>query len=176
VDLVQRRFRAERANQLWCTDITQIRTGEGWLYAAVIIDVHSRRIISWAISNHVRLETALEALAAAIAARRPGPGLVVHSDRGYQFTSWEWLGRLRREGFQPSMGNVGSALDNALIESWFSSFKNEALHPFAQPATRQKARQILFRHIHFHNTRRLHSALGYLSPADFEATTNNLSV
>jgi putative transposase len=176
VDLVKRRFQAEAPNQLWCTDLTQIRTGEGWLYAAVMIDVYSRLVLSWAVSSHVRPDTALEALDAAVQARRPPSGLIVHSDRGYQFTSWDWLGRLEQHGLRPSIGNVGSALDNALIESWFSSFKNEALHPFPQPETRAKARQILFRHIDFHNRRRRHSALGYTAPVDFEASTNKVSV
>ena len=116
----------------------------------------------------MRLETAIEALDAAIKARRSPPGLIVHSDRGYQFTSWEWLGRLRRAGLRPSIGQVGSALDNALMESWFSSLKNEALHPYPQPVTRLQARQVLFRHIDFHNRRRLHSALDYLPPATYE--------
>lgn len=172
VDLVRRRFRAEGPNQLWCTDATQIRTREGWLYANVIVDAYSRRVISWAVSNHHRLETALEAIDAAIAARRPRPGLIVHSDRGYQFTSWHWLRRLERSGLRPSIGQVGSALDNALIESWFSSLKNEALHPYPMPSTRNDARRILFRHIDFHNRHRRHSALGYIDPATFEQTTN----
>jgi putative transposase len=176
-DLVRRRFRADAPNQLWCTDATQIRSGQGWLYTVVVLDVYSRLVVSWAVSNQIRVETALEALDAAIQARRPRPGLIVHSDRGWQFTSWEWLGRLRRAQLRPSIGQVGSALDNALIESWFSSFKNEALHPYPQPRTRLEARRTLFRHIDFHNNRRRHSALGYLPPITFEQqTTTKVSV
>lgn len=174
-DLVRRRFHADAVNTLWCTDATQIRTREGRLYAVVILDVYSRRIVSWAVSSHERLETAIEALDSAIAARRPRPGLIMHSDRGYQFTSWDWLGRLDKAGLRPSIGHVGSALDNALMESWFSSFKNEAIHPYPLPATRADARQTLFRHIDFHNRRRRHSALGYIAPVTFEQTTNNPS-
>lgn len=175
VDLVKRQFRADGPNRLWCTDLTQIRTGEGWLYAAVVIDVYSRLVVSWSVSDQVRVGTALEALDAAVRGRRPPSGLIVHSDRGYQFTSWEWLGLLRRHGLRPSIGQVGSALDNALIEAWFSSFKNEAVHPFPQAASRAAARQNLFRYIDFHNRRRLHSALGYLAPIDYETSTINVS-
>lgn len=168
VDLVRRRFVADRPNRLWCTDLTQIRTGEGWLYAAVILDVHSRVIVSWAVANAPKPDTALQALDAAIKARRPARGLIVHSDRGYQFTSWDWLGRLRSAGLQPSIGQVGTALDNAMMESWFSSFKNEAVYPYGMPSTRQHARRVLFNYIDFHNRRRLHSALGYQVPVIYE--------
>lgn len=176
-DLVRRRFHAEQPNRLWVTDLTQIRTREGWLYAVVVLDVYSRRVLSWAVSNNDRLELATEALDTAIRSRRPERGVIVHSDRGHQFTSWAWLGRLERAGLRPSIGRVGSALDNALMESWFSSFKNEALHPYGPPATRDKARRILFNHIDFHNRRRLHSAIGYTTPTAFEArTTTAVSV
>jgi putative transposase len=176
-DLVQRRFHAGAPNQLWCTDATQIRTSEGWLYAVVVLDAYSRRVLSWAVSNHVRVDTATEAISAALQDRRPRSELIVHSDRGYQFTSWEWLSRLEHAGVRPSIGRVGSALDNALIESWFSSFKSEALHPYPQPATRLEARRLLFNHINFHNHRRRHSALGYIPPATFEQrTTTKVSV
>lgn len=176
VDLVRRRFRADEPNRLWCTDITQIRTGEGWVGAAVIIDVYSRMIVSWSVADRQHVALALEALDAAIKARRPAPGAIIHSDRGYQFTSWEWLARLRRSGLQPSIGERHSALDNALVESWFASLKNEALYPQAQPATRADARQLLLHYINFHNRSRRHSALGYTNPTTYEATsTTNVS-
>jgi putative transposase len=167
-DLVKRRFSAPGVNQLWCTDVTQIATGEGWLYAAVIIDVHSRAIVSWSVSHTPALEMSLTALAQAIKQRRPAPGAIVHSDRGGHYTSGYWLQLLQESGLSASIGERKSALDNALMESWFSSFKQEALYPYPRPATRADARLLLFRHIHFHNTTRRHSALNYLSPANYE--------
>lgn len=175
-DLVRRDFVPDAPNKLWCIDITQIRTQQGWLFAAVMIDAFSRKIVSWATEDRHTNELPLEALNVALAARRPPAGGIVHSDRGYQFTSWAWLGAVRAAGLHPSMGKVGSALDNAMIESWFSSFKNEAIHPHPVLATRADARRALTRHIDFHNRRRLHSALGYNTPADHETNHINLSV
>jgi len=170
-DLVQRRFKAEAPNQLWCVDTTQIRTRQGWLYAVVIIDVYSRKIIAWTTSNHRTGNLALHALDRAVQTRRPPPGGVVHSDRGYQFTAWEWTAAVDAAGLKPSIGKVGAAHDNALIESWFSSFKNEAVYPYPMARTREQARRTLFEHIHFHNQRRLHSALAYTNPTTYEQTT-----
>lgn len=154
---------------LWCGDVTQIRTREGWLYAAVILDTFSRRVISWSTAKDPVVEIALDALRDAVASRRPRPGTVMHTDRGNQFTSWEWLGRLEAAQLRPSFGRIGNGLDNAMIESWFSSFKSEAIYPYGIPDTRDDARRLLFRHIVFHNTRRRHSALGYISPDNYEA-------
>lgn len=168
-DLVHRRFRTERPDVLWCADVTQMRTGEGWLYAAVILDAFSRRIISWSTAKDPVLEIALNALQGAVDSRKPSPGTIMHSDRGNQFTSWEWLGRLEAARLRPSYGRIGNGLDNAMIESWFSSFKNEALYPYGIPTTRDAARRVLFQHIVFHNTRRRHSALGYTNPDNYEA-------
>ena len=170
-DLVQRRFTADKPNQLWCVDTTQIRTRQGWLYAVVIIDVSSRRIIAWTTSNHRTGNLALQALERAVRSRRPPSGTIVHSDRGYQFTSWEWTQAVETAGLRPSIGRVGAAHDNALIESWFSSFKNEAIYPYPMPKTREQARRALFEHISFHNQRRLHSALDYTTPNTYEQTT-----
>lgn len=170
-DLVQRRFKADRPNQLWCVDTTQIRTRQGWLYAVVIIDVYSRKIIAWTTSKHRTGNLALHALEQAVRSRRPPQGGIVHSDRGYQFTSWEWTAAVEAAGLRPSIGRVGAAHDNALIESWFSSFKNEAIHPYPMPATRTQAQRILFDHINFHNQRRHHSALEYTNPTKYEDLT-----
>jgi putative transposase len=176
VDLVKRNFTAEAPNRLWCVDVTQIRTREGWLYAAVLIDAYSRRVVGWSATDRDANDLPLKALQVATTSRRPGNGLIVHSDRGYQFTSGEWLDTLRRAGYQPSIGRVGTALDNALIESWFSSFKCEAIHPFGVPATRAMAQAALVRHIDFHNRERLHSYLGYTTPTGYETIQHKVSV
>lgn len=167
-DLVRRRFQADGPDQIWCTDITQIRTLEGWLYAAVILDVFSRRVISWSTAILPAQELTLQALHDALRVRQPAPGTIVHADRGFQFTSWDWLGDIERAGMQPSLGRVGSGLDNAMIESWFSSFKLESVYPYGTPVTRAQARRILFDHIMFHNQRRRHSSLGYTTPDNYE--------
>ena len=168
VDLVRRRFRAAAPDRLWCTDVTQIATGEGWLYAAVILDAYSRRIVAWSISHSTEMETSLAALRDALRARRPAAGLIVHSDRGAHYTSAPWTNELFSRGMHASIGERGSALDNAMIESWFSSFKQEALYPNPRPTTRAAARLLMFEHIHFHNTERRHSALDYLPPDEYE--------
>jgi putative transposase len=174
-DFVRRNFTAHAPNLLWCIDVTQIRTKQGWFFAAVIIDAYSRFIVGWS-SGQRPTELPMAALTIATAKRRPPKGGVVHSDRGYQFTAWAWIAAVRRAGMHPSMGRVGAALDNAMIESWFSSFKNEALHPRPQPATRADAHQILVQHIAFHNERRLHSSLDYRTPVEHEKIQTNLSV
>jgi putative transposase len=167
-DLVRRRFHAPAPDRLWCTDVTQIATGEGWVYAAVVLDVYSRKVISWSISHTPTMELSLDALRAALRSRRPAAGLIVHSDRGAHYTSAPWINELTSRGMNASIGERGSALDNAMIESWFSAFKQEALYPTTRPATRAAARLLLFEHIHFHNTDRRHSALAYLAPDDYE--------
>lgn len=174
-DLVCREFERPAPNMLWFSDLTMIRTGEGYLRAAVIIDACSRRVIGSASANHETPNTAYAALRSAINDRKPPPGCIIHTDRGYQFTSWQWLDIVETAGMRPSIGQHHNALDNATMESWFGSFKNEFLHPFGQPATLAEARTTLFRYIHFYNTRRLHSSLGYLSPVTYETTLTELS-
>lgn len=167
-DLVKRRFSAPTTDRLWCTDVTQIATGEGWLYAAVIIDVYSRRVVSWAVSDNPAQDMSLRALTTAIKQRRPDPGAIVHSDRGSHYASTNWLAILAAAGMRASIGERKSALDNAMIESWFSSFKQEAIYPYPRAASRREATARLFQHIQFHNLHRRHSALHYLSPNDYE--------
>lgn len=172
VDLVQRDFRADAADALWFTDITQVRTGEGWLYAAVVIDAFNREVISWAVANHDTPRTAMHALGDAIKIRRPPPGCRIHSDRGYQFTSADWLALAAKNKLVVSIGERKSCYDNAAMESWFASYKNEALYPFGQPSTRREARAGLFRYVWDYNTKRLHSTLGYVSPKAYAASSS----
>jgi putative transposase len=168
-DRVQRHFHATTPDTLWFTDLTMIRTGQGWLRAAVILDAFNREVVSWAIADHETPQTALQALNDAIRVRRPAPGCVIHSDRGYQFTSAEWLNLSARHGLTTSIGERKSALDNAAMESWFASYKTEELYPNGQPTTRQEARSRLFRYIWDYNNHRLHSTLGYTPPRRYAA-------
>ena len=171
VDLVKRRFHTTQPNRLWFTDLTMIRTGQGMLRAAVVLDSFNREVISWAVSTFETPTTAMTALREAIRRRRPPPGCIIHSDRGYQFTSREWLDLAADNQLLPSIGERKCPQDNAVMESWFASLKNEAIYPNGQPATHGHARLALLRYIHLYNTRRLHSTLGYLSPTEF-ATIN----
>lgn len=166
-DHVQRRFHAEVPDALWFTDITQLRTGEGWLFVAVVLDAFNREVISWATAGRDTPRTPLRALTDALAIRRPRPGCIIHSDRGYQFTAGDWLNLASGTGLTVSLGERKSCLDNAAMESWFASFKNEALHPYKQPATRAEAKTQLFHYIWTYNTERLHSTLGYVAPKHY---------
>jgi putative transposase len=164
VDLVRRDFTAVMPDRLWFTDITQIRTGQGWIYAAVILDAFNREVISWATEDLDSPRTAKRAFVEAVTNRRPPPGCVIHSDRGYQFTAKDWIDYATEQGLAVSMGEHGNPLDNAVIESWFASFKNEALYPDGQPVTRAEARARLFTYIWDYNHHRRHSTLGFVSP------------
>ncbi|SFB93028.1 putative transposase [Nocardioides terrae] len=172
VDLVQRRFGAEVPDALWFTDVTQIRTGQGWLWAAVVLDAFNREVISWATAPQESPKTARQALADAIKVRRPPKGCVIHSDRGYQFTAWDWLTLAASNGLRISIGERKSCYDNAVMESWFASFKNEEIYPKGTPFTRAEARARLFSYIWEYNTRRRHSTLGYVAPRDYAAQSS----
>ena len=167
-DLVERNFVAGEPDRLWVADITYVRSGEGFVYLAFILDVCSRRVVGWSMATHKKTEIVVDALQMAIARRKPAPGLVHHSDRGVQYTSLSFSKRLEDEGLLPSMGRVGSAYDNALAESFVATLKTELLYRNTWP-TRQAARTAIFEYIEgFYNTRRRHSTLSYLSPAEFE--------
>jgi putative transposase len=167
-DLVGRNFAAEEPDRLWVADISYVRSKEGFVYLAFILDACSRKVVGWSMATHLRSELVIGALQMAIARRKPSPGLVHHSDRGVQYTSLSFGKRLEDEGLLPSMGRVGSAYDNALAESFVATLKTELLYRSSWPS-RQVVRTAIFEYIEgFYNTRRRHSALGYLSPAEFE--------
>lgn len=167
-DLVARQFRPAAPNVLWVADITYLRTWEGWLYLAAVQDAFSRRIVGWAMADHMRSELVVDALQMALARRKPGPGLVHHSDQGSQFVSLAFGQRARDAGIAVSMGSRGDCYDNAVAESFFATLKTELLHRHTW-RTRQQARTAIFEYIEaFYNRQRRHSTLGYLSPAEFE--------
>jgi len=167
-DLLGRNFASEVPDRLWVADITYVRSTEGFVYLAFILDACSRKVVGWSMATHLRTELVVDALQMAIARRKPSPGLVHHSDRGVQYTSLSFGKRLEDEGLVPSMGQMGSAYDNALAESFIATLKTELLYGSSWP-TQQVVRTAIFEYIEsFYNTRRRHSALGHLSPAEFE--------
>jgi putative transposase len=167
-DLVNRRFRTDRPDALWVSDITQHRTGQGWVYCAVVLDAYSRRVIGWSIADHLRTELVVDALEMACLRRKPAAGTIVHADHGSQYTSWAFGQRLRRAGLLASMGSIGDCFDNALAESFFSSLQVELLDRQAW-ASRQQLANAIFEWIEaWYNPTRRHSALDYLSPIDYE--------
>lgn len=167
-DLVRRQFTVATSDTVWSTDITYVPTAQGWLYLAVIIDLCSKAVVGWAADTHMRTELVLEALTMALTVRRPDPGLIVHSDRGSQYTSQAWLDALDDADALPSMGRVGVCWDNAPAESWFGGFKNELVHPIGAFTSRDQALVEIARYVRWHNTTRRHSALNMLAPHQWE--------
>ncbi len=171
-DLVRRDFTANAAavNSRWCGDITYVPTWEGWLYLATVIDIASRRVVGFAMADHLRTELVADALANAVAARNPKPGLIFHSDRGCQYTSAEFHRFCKDNLIRTSVGRTGQCWDNALAESFFASLKGECLDQRAWP-THASARRAIVDYIGWFNGTRLHSTLGYVTPNEFEVTT-----
>jgi putative transposase len=170
-DLVERDFNPTAVNRLWAADITYIRTWEGWLYLASVMDCYSRRIVGWALADHLTAELVVDALEMAVVRRRPDPGLIHHTDQGSQYTSLVFTRRCRQVGIEVSMGSRGDCFDNAVLESFHATIKKDLIHRRAWP-TKADARTAVFEYIEtFYNRRRRHSRLGMLSPADFENTT-----
>jgi putative transposase len=166
---VARQFTVAGVNQLWITDLTYLRTAEGWLYLAALLDAHSRRVIGWAMADHMRVELALEALEMAVSARQPVRGeLVHHSDRGSQYTADAYQAVLAKQGIRCSMSRKGNCLDNAMAESFFATLKRELLPEEGWP-TKEEARAAVFEWIAvYYNRQRRHSSIGYRTPVDFE--------
>lgn len=167
-DLVNRAFTATGPDRLWVADITYVPTWQGFLYVAVVIDAFSRRVVGWSMAGHLRTDLILDAVNMAIERRRPGPGLVHHSDRGTQYTSLAFGRRCREAGIAQSMGSTGDAYDNAMAESFFASLETELIDRSSW-RTRADARLAVFDYIEaFYNRVRRHSGLGQLSPAEYE--------
>jgi putative transposase len=154
------------------TDVTHILTAQGWIYLAAVLDLHSRRVLGWSMSDILDAKLVVAALQMAIARRRPSTPVIVHSDRGRPFSSHAFRQTLATHGLLPSMSRKGNCYDNAFIESFWSSLKAE-LMPHRRFATNAQARSAIFGYIEgFYNRRRLHSSLGYRSPLDFESQPN----
>ena len=167
-NLLDRNFSAGQPNQKWAGDITYIWTREGWLYLAVILDLHSRRVIGWAVSNRMKRDLAIRALRMAIAFRAPPKGCIHHTDRGSQYCSHDYQKILRQHGFRTSMSGKGNCYDNAAVETLFKTIKAELIWRDTWN-TRRQAEMAVFEYINgFYNPRRRHSALGWKSPIAFE--------
>lgn len=166
-DLVQRDFSVDRPDQLWVADITYIHTWAGFLYLAVVMDAWSRRIVGWSMANHLRTELVMDALGMAIAQRRP-KGVIHHSDRGSQYTSFAFGKRCREVGIRPSMGSAGDCYDNALAESFFATLECELLER-KKFRTREEAARAVFEYLEgWYNPYRRHSSIGQISPMRYE--------
>ena len=167
-NLLQQDFTASRPNQKWVGDITYIWTREGWVYLAVILDLFSRRVVGWAVSNRMKQDLALQALNRAIALRKPPPGCIHHTDRGAQYCAHGYQKLLRQHGFEVSMSGTGNCFDNSVAESFFKSLKAELIWRHVWQ-TRREVELALFEYINgFYNSRRKHSTLGWKSPVAFE--------
>ncbi|MET9595634.1 IS3 family transposase [Streptomyces sp. NPDC006516] len=169
-DLIVRDFRPYRTglDARWCGDITDVPTDEGWLYLATVIDIASRRVVGWATADHLRADLVADALKSACQQRRPTHPVIFHSDRGCQYTSQQFAVLAAKFGIRLSVGRTGPCWDNALAESFFSTIKRELLGTSAWPS-RAAARTAIFDFIEgWYNLHRLHSGLGYLSPAEYE--------
>jgi putative transposase len=174
-DLLDRNFAAGAPNRCWVADITYLRTWEGWLYLVAVQDLYSRRIVGWAMADHMRSELVTDALQMALAHRRPERGLIWHSDQGSQFVSLAFGQQARAAGIAQSMGSRGDCFDNAVAESFFATLKKELINRRTWPS-KAELRTEVFDYIEvFYNRERRHSTLGQRSPADYEAMLASVS-
>jgi transposase InsO family protein len=171
-NLLDRAFKADAPNRKWVTDITYIETGEGWLYVAAVLDLYSRKIVGWSMADHMRVDLVDGALSMALARRKPGPGLLHHSDRGVQYACSGYQQKLKDQGILCSMSRTGNCYDNAAMESFWSTLKTELVY-HEKFATREAAKKAIFEYVEvFYNRQRKHSSIGFISPEAFEAALN----
>jgi len=174
-DLVGRRFAAGAADATWVQDITYIRTGEGWLYMASVLDLGSRRLLGYSMADHMRSALVVDALTMAVAARGGRvAGVIGHADQGAQYTSNDYLDYCQRNGIRPSCGSTGICWDNAVAESFWATLKRECIRGRVF-ATRAEARRTIFRWINWYNTNRIHTSLNGHTPIDWEHTYQKAS-
>jgi len=171
-NLLQQDFQAHAPNQKWAADITYIRTQEGWLYLAAVIDLFSRKVVGWSMSEHLHAQLVCDALRMALQRRKPPAGLLHHSDRGVQYACDDYQQLLQAHHLLCSMSATGNCYDNAVVESFWATLKTELVY-HQQYATRAQARLSIFEYIEvFYNRTRRHSSVGYMSPEAFEASLN----
>jgi len=167
-NLVAGNFQADSPNKVWVSDITYVKTLEGWLYLAVVMDLYSRKVVGWSMARNMKVELVEGALLMAIGRRKPGNGLIHHSDRGSQYASDRYRGLLQTHGMLSSMSRSGKCLDNAVAERFFSTLKSECLMNWREMFAEEVQHDIVDYIEMFYNSQRLHSYNGYLSPNDFE--------
>ena len=170
-NILGREFNRQKSNEVWTSDITYIRTEEGWLYLAAVMDIYSRKVIGWQLEKSLNSDLVERALRNALMDRRVDKGIIFHSDQGIQYASESFRKILRDNGFIQSMSRKGNCYDNAITETFFHTLKTELTHR-TKYKTREEARQSIFEYIKiFYNRKRLHSAIGYCSPAEYEKLT-----
>lgn len=167
-DLIGRVFSADGPDQRWCGDITYIKTWEGWAYLATVIDLYSRKVVGWAIADHMRTELVTQALQMALTHRRPPDKVIFHTDRGTQYTSKEHAKFCKANNVLRSLGRTGICYDNAVAESFFATYKKELIHTRPWPSVKALRKETFDWIESYYNRQRRHSYLGYLTPAEFE--------
>ena len=173
-NLLNMNFNPTAPNKVWAGDLTYLRTNEGWMYLAVVMDLYSRRIVGWQIDKRMKTDIVSKALMKAYNLRQPPKGLVFHSDRGSQYTSKQFRTLLNGFGIRPSMGDVGACWDNAVVERFFGSLKHDWILKVAQP-TREFMKKDVAEYMRYYNLQRLHSANGDLSPMAYENSLRKVS-
>ncbi|MGH3530087.1 MAG: IS3 family transposase [Pseudonocardiaceae bacterium] len=174
-DLIGQDFTAATSDTRWCGDITYIRTVDGWVYTATVIDLHSRKVIGYAVADHMRTDLITEALAAALVTRRPPAGVIFHSDRGCQYTSKEFADFCTSNGVVRSMGRRATCYDNAVAESFFATYKKELVHTRPWNDVTEVRQQTFLWVEGYYNRRRRHSTLNYLTPNEYELGYRHLT-